>query len=64
MPNFIYYAVDGVFEILMSVNSGIGRFFALPQNDGQLSFFSAYDVSRLNFGKTKKFLTVDKLDKM
>lgn len=53
VPNFIYYAVaDGIFEILKAVKSGIGRFFSLPQNDGQLSFFSAYDVSRLNFGES------------
>ena len=53
MPNFIYYAVvDGIFEMLMSVKSGIGRFFALPQNDGQLSLFSYYEVSRLTFGET------------
>lgn len=55
VPNFIYYAVaDGIFEILKAVKSGIVRFFSLPQNDGQLSFFSGYEVSRLSFGETKK----------
>lgn len=53
VPDFIYYAVaDGIFEILKAVKSGIGRFFSLPYNDGQLSFFSASEVSRLNFGET------------
>lgn len=52
-PDFIYYAVaDGIFEILKSVKSGIGRFFHLPVNNGQLSLFSSYEVSRLNFGET------------
>lgn len=52
-PDFIYYAVaDGIFEILKSVKSGIGRFFHLPVNNGQLSLFSRYEVSRLNFGET------------
>ena len=31
---------------------GIGRFFSLPQNDGQLSFFFGSEVCRLNFGET------------
>ena len=53
VPNFIYYAVaDGIFEILKAVKTGIGRFFSLPQNDGQLSFFFGSEVSRLNFGET------------
>ena len=53
VPNFIYYAVaDGIFEILKAVKSGIGHFFSLPQNDGQLSLFSCYEVSRLNFGES------------
>lgn len=52
-PDFVYYAVaDGIFEILKYARTGIGRFFSLPQYDGQLSFFSALDVSRLNFGET------------
>ena len=52
-PDFIYYAVaDGIFEILKAVKSGIGRFFHLPVNNGQLSLFSRYEVSRLNFGET------------
>ena len=53
LPDFIYYAVaDGIFEILKAVKTGIGRFFALPQNDGQLSFFFGSEVCRLNFGET------------
>ena len=53
VPNFIYYAVaDGIFEILKAVKTGIGRFFSLPKFDGQLSFFSGSEVSRLNFGET------------
>lgn len=53
VPNFIYYAVaDGIFEILKAVKSGIGHFFSLPQNDGQLSLFSCYEVSRMNFGES------------
>ena len=53
VPNFIYYAVaDGIFEILKVVKTGIGRFFSLPQNDGQLSFFFGSEVCRLNFGET------------
>ena len=53
VPNFIYYAVaDGIFEILKAVKTGIGRFFSLPQNDGQLSFFFGSEVCRLNFGET------------
>ena len=46
VPNFIYYAVaDGVFEILKVVKSGIGRYFSLTQNDGQLSFFSGSNTN-------------------
>ena len=53
VPNFIYYAVaDGIFEVLKAVKSGIGRFFSLPNFDGQLSFFSDFEVSRLNFGES------------
>ena len=53
VPNFIYYPVaDGIFEILKAVKTDIGRFFSLPQNDGQLSFFSSSEVGRLNFGET------------
>ena len=53
VPNFVYYAVaDGIFEILKTVRSGIGRFFSLPDNDGQLSLFSCCEVSRLNFGES------------
>lgn len=53
VPNFIYYAVaDGIFEVLKTVKSGIGRFFSLPNFDGQLSFFSDFEVSRLNFGES------------
>ena len=53
VPDFIYYAVaDGIFEVLKAVKSGIGRFFSLPQYDGQLSFFSGSEVCRLNFGET------------
>lgn len=52
-PNFVYYAVaDGIFEILKAVRSGIGRFFSLPDNDGQLSLFSYCGISRLNFGES------------
>lgn len=51
--NFIYYAVaDGVFEILKAVKTGISRFFSLPKNDGQLSFFSGSEACRLNFGES------------
>ena len=53
LPDFIYYAVaDDIFEILKAVKSGIGRFFSLPNFDGQLSFFSDFEVSRLNFGES------------
>ncbi|WP_432650563.1 hypothetical protein [Huintestinicola sp.] len=53
VPNFLYYAVaDGIFEILKTVKSGIHRFFSLPESSGQLSLFSSYEVSRLNFGET------------
>lgn len=53
VPNFVYYAVaDGIFEILKAVRSGIGRFFSLPDNDGQLSLFSYCEISRLNFGES------------
>ena len=49
-PDFVYYAVaDGIFEILKVVKSGIGSFFTLPQHSGQLFFFSASEMSRLNF---------------
>lgn len=52
-PNFVYYAVaDGIFEILKAVRSSIGRFFSLPDNDGQLSLFSYCEISRLNFGES------------
>ena len=52
-PNFVYYAVaDGIFEILKTVRSSIGRFFSLPDNDGQLSLFSYCEISRLNFGES------------
>ena len=51
VPNFVYYAVaDGIFEILKAVRSGIGRFFSMPDNDGQLSLFSYGESSGLNFG--------------
>ena len=36
------------------IYTGIGKFFSSPKNDGQLSFFSGSEVSRLNFGETKK----------
>lgn len=57
VPDFLYYAVaDGIFEILKDVISGIGRFFSLPNCNGQLSLFSDSDVSRLNFGENKKIV--------
>lgn len=50
-PDFVYYTIaDGVFEILTTFKSGIGRFFALPQQGGQLFLFSVSEMSRLNFG--------------
>lgn len=53
VPNFVYYAVaDGIFEILKAVKTGISRFFSLPKNDGQLSFFSGSEACRLNFGES------------
>ncbi len=53
VPNFVYYAVaDDIFEILKAVKTGIGRFFSLPKNDGQLSFFSGSEGCRLNFGES------------
>lgn len=52
-PDFVYYTIaDGVFEILTTVKSGIGRFFVLPQQGGQLFLFSVSEMSRLNFGET------------
>lgn len=52
-PDFVYNAVaDGVFEILKAVKSGIGKFFSLPQRNGQLFLFSFSEMSRLNFGET------------
>lgn len=53
LPDFVYYAVsDGIFEILKTVKSGIGRFFSPPINSGQLSFFSSSDLFRFNFGES------------
>lgn len=51
-PDFVYYAIaDGIFEILKAFKSGIGKFFSSPNYYGQL-FFSASEISRLNFGET------------
>lgn len=53
LPDFVYYAVsDGIFEILKTVKSGIGRFFSPPINSRQLSFFSSSDLFRFNFGES------------
>lgn len=53
VPDFVYYAVaDGIFEILKAVKSGIGKFFTLPERNGQLFLFSSSEMSRLNFGET------------
>lgn len=53
VPNFIYYAVaDGIFEVLKTVKSGITRFFSVPINSSQLSFFSSFDLCRINFGES------------
>lgn len=53
VPDFVYYAVaDGIFEILKTVKSGIGKFFTLSERNGQLFLFSSSEMSRLNFGET------------
>lgn len=53
VSDFVYYAVaDGVFEILKTAKSGIGKFFSLPKRNGQLFLFSPSEMPRLNFGET------------
>lgn len=50
-PDFIYYSVsDGIYEVLKTVRTGLCRFLAIPEYNGQLCFFSCEERERLNFG--------------
>lgn len=52
-PDFIYYSVsDGIYEVLKTVRTGLCRFFAIPEYNGQLCFFSCEERGRLNFGES------------
>lgn len=66
VPDFVYYAVaDGIFEIIKTFKSGIGKFFSLPNYNGQLFFVFCFGDFTADFwGNLKKGKYLQILQKM